>query len=54
MCLNVTFCSEKNKEYIYVPTKENLSAVEKTKIFKLLDIFYLLLNELPLAGGQIK
>jgi len=51
MCLNVTFCSEKSKEYIYVPPKQNLSVVKETKIFQLLDMFYLLLNELPLAGG---
>jgi hypothetical protein len=51
MCLNVTFSSEKIKEYIYVPPKENLSVVKKTKIFQLLDMFCLLLNELPPAGG---
>jgi len=54
MCLNVTFRSEKSKEYIYVPTKENLSVVEEAKIFQMLDMFYLLLKELPLAGGLIK
>ena len=54
MCLNVTFCSEKSKQYIYVPPKENLSVVEETKVFQMLDMFYLLLKELPLAGGQIK
>jgi hypothetical protein len=51
VCLNVTFCSEKSKEYNYIPPKENLSVVEKTKIFQLLDEFYLLLKKLPLAGG---
>jgi hypothetical protein len=32
MCLNVTFCSEKSKEYIYVPQKENLSVAEKKNL----------------------
>ena len=44
MCLNVTFRSEKSKEYIFVPPKENVSAVEKTKLFQLF-VYVLLIVE---------